>query len=588
MSPVVVSYFWALLSFTTLLALYIYTNDKKITRLPNNWELFTTKTRCTPDQVRATAKRLAEHPPSINNQLPPKTGRRYIVVGGVCPSPSPCIVKHLLWLSQGGFLGGWITTQLLDRGEDPTYIRLLDIRPPPSKALQNALKLGVQFIPVDISSSSSVLSAFSSPWPSSAPKSPEITIFHTAANIRFYERYIWQLPLSMRVNVDGTKNIISAAKKIGATILVYTSSGSVGIRSNRFLLWPWECSPKFHTQIIRDEDQEFWTHDAFFSNYAVSKSMGERLVRGANGQPVQSSDPTDDSGLLPPTLPKILRTGCIRPGNGVFGPRGDMLCGAYVARKTNPTWIQALISSHCYVENGALAHLLYEQRLIALSHPQDSKSFPDISGQAFNVCDPGPTPTNGDIFTALTTLTHSECVFHFLPPTLMLLLAYFIEFYYTLPSFFFTHLKFPRIMGNLINLQPSLFSLTQVHLIFNDYRARLEPDKGGLGYQGAWTTLEALHKTVAEHYKSLDDGSIRADNAGINLNFKFGLGWERKKTRDKIAQGIKPKIVETVEVGNNIAGNAITTVKVVSLQWTVILIFVCATIVLHLYLLKQH
>lgn len=509
----------------------------------------TTTTRCTPDEVRATAKRLAKRPPSIDDQLPPSTGRRYIVVGG------------------GGFLGGWIATQLLDRGEQPTHIRLLDIRPPPSKALQDALKRGVQFIQVDISSSSSVLSAFSSPWPSSVPEDAEITIFHTAANIRFYERYTWQLPLSARVNVDGTKNVIDAAKKIGATTLVYTSSGSIGIRSNRFLLWPWERSPKFHTQIIRDEDQErekTWSHEDFFSNYAVSKSMGERLVRSANGQPVQPLGSTQ-------ATPTILRTGCIRPGNGVFGPRGDMLCGAYVARKTNPTWIQSLISSHCYVENCALAHLLYEQRLIALSQPPPDTQSPlaDISGQSFNICDPGPTPTNGDVFTTLTTLTHSECIFHFLPPTFMLLFAYLIEFYYTLPSFFFTHLKLPRITGNMINLQPSLFSLTQVHLIFDDYRARLSPEKGGLGYRGGWTTLEALHKTVEEHYKSLSDGSVRADNAGISLDFNIGFGWGKKKSTGVAAkggQGLKPKVVEAVEVGSEMVGNAIAPVEVVSLQ----------------------
>ena len=563
MSPAAVSYLWAFLSFTALLALYIYTNDRKITRLPNNWESFTTKTRCTPDQVRATGKQLAEHPLTIDNQLPPKTGRRYIVVGGVCPFIS-FHFKVFSLLQQGGFLGGWIATQLLDRGEDPACIRLLDIRPPPSKALQNALKLGVQFIPIDVSSSSSVLLAFSTPWPSFIAENAEITIFHTAATIRFYERCIWQLPLSTRVNVDGTKNVIDAAKKIGATILVYTSSGSIGIRSNRFLLWPWESSPKFHTQIIRDEDQErekSWTHYAFFSNYAVSKSMGERLVRGASGQPVQPLNSNNKSAF-----PKILRTGCIRPGNGIFGPRGDMLCGAYVARRINPTWIQSLISSHCYVENCALAHLLYEQRLIALSDPPNNNYLPDISGQAFNVCDPGPTPTNGDVFTALTTLTNSECVFHFLPPTFMLLFAYFIEFYHTLPSFIFTHLKFPRIRGNLINLQPSLFSLTQVHLIFDDQRARLEPEKGGLGYQGAWTTLEALHKTVAGHYESLSDGSVRANAAGIDLNFKFGLGWGRKKSVNQAIQSMKPQALEAVEIVPDIVASAIATVEAVRLQ----------------------
>jgi len=148
----------------------------------------------------------------------------------------------------------------------------------------------------------------------------------------------------------------------------------------------------------------------------------------------------------------------------------------------------------------------------------------------------------------------------------MLLFAYFIEFYHTLPSFVFTHLKFPRIRGNLINLQPSLFSLTQVHLIFNDQRARLEPEKGGLGYQGAWTTLEALHKTVAEHYESLSDGSVRANAAGIDLNFKFGLGWGRKKSVNQAVQSMKPQALEAVEIVPDIVASAIATVEAVRLQ----------------------
>jgi hypothetical protein len=146
----------------------------------------------------------------------------------------------------------------------------------------------------------------------------------------------------------------------------------------------------------------------------------------------------------------------------------------------------------------------------------------------------------------------------------MLLFAYLIEFYYTLPSFFFTHLEFPRITGNLINLQPSLFSLTQVHLIFDDYRARLSPEEGGLGYRGGWTTLEALHKTVEEHYKSLSDVSVRADDAGITLNFKFNFGWGRKKAGTKGGAVVKPKLVEAVELSGKGVASAITPVEVVS------------------------
>jgi hypothetical protein len=74
---------WAVVAFVVLVVLYIRANDKKITRLPDNWPSLTTE-RVTPDDVRATAASLARREPiTIDDQLPPKTGRRYIVVGGV-------------------------------------------------------------------------------------------------------------------------------------------------------------------------------------------------------------------------------------------------------------------------------------------------------------------------------------------------------------------------------------------------------------------------------------------------------------------------------------------------------------------------
>jgi hypothetical protein len=59
--------------------------------------------------------------------------------------------------------------------------------------------------------------------------------------------------------------------------------------------------------------------------------------------------------------------------------------------------------------------------------------------------------------------------------------------------------RLPPVDGDILSLQPSLFNLLNVHLIFDDSRARLPPEKGGLGYKGAWTTLEAVHKTVAAY-----------------------------------------------------------------------------------------
>lgn len=66
-----------------LLLLYIRLNDQRLTRIPHRALAFS-PTRCTLEDVHLTAARLLESPISIIDQIPPKTGRRYIVVGGVC------------------------------------------------------------------------------------------------------------------------------------------------------------------------------------------------------------------------------------------------------------------------------------------------------------------------------------------------------------------------------------------------------------------------------------------------------------------------------------------------------------------------
>lgn len=227
----------------------------------------------------------------------------------------------ILTPGQAGFLGGWIVVHLLHRGEDPRSIRVLDIRLPTRRDLTSGLAKDVQFLKVDISDRDEVLAAFNASWPSSATTDTEseITIFHTAANIRFYERHPALLHHSTKVNVEGTHNVIKAAKAIGASTLIYTSSGSVAVRCTRFWLWPWETQPNFFVQVLNDDDHLIpKRHQDFFSNYAVSKITAERIVRASDGTPSGSG---------------ALKTGCIRPGNGVFGPGGDILCGAYLVRK---------------------------------------------------------------------------------------------------------------------------------------------------------------------------------------------------------------------------------------------------------------
>lgn len=79
-----------------------------------------------------------------------------------------------------------------------------------------------------------------------------------------------------------------------------------------------------------------------------------------------------------------------------------------------------MIGNFIYVENAAVAHLLYEQRLIELSN---GGTNPDIGGQAFIVTDPNPPPTYGDVYLTMSTLTDGETSFPWLSPTFIILLG---------------------------------------------------------------------------------------------------------------------------------------------------------------------
>lgn len=512
-----------LFALLPLLFLYCRTNDRRLQTTPKEALLLSSE-RCTPKSVRSLAKQLERSSPtSIRNYLPSKTNRRYIVVGG------------------GGFLGGWIVACLLERGEDPKRIRILDLRPPFRQDLNEGKAKGLQFIKVDLTDCAAVLGAFMVSWTDS-DSSAEITVFHTAANIRFFERHESLLPASERINVQGTQHVIDAARAVGAKILLYTSSASIAVHRTRFFLWPWENEPRLFVQVLRDGGNDSALpkrHDEFFSNYAATKMRADRLVQQADRTP---SGFAGSSG--------VLRTGCLRPGNAIYGPQGDMYAGAYLARKSNPSWVSNIVQSCCYVENCVLAHLCYEQRLIEIEEQErrlnqggEKIRLPDIGGQAFIITDAGSPLTSGDVNTILETLTDGECTFPELSTTMMLIVAHAIEAYY-LTRHWLLHagsslvrsaaaVLLPALPTDVANLQPSLFALTSIHVVFDDSRARLPPEKGGLGYRGPWTTFEGLHKTVQEHKK--EQGSQRrSDIAGISLGFDVGkllrvLGGEEKR-----------------------------------------------------------
>lgn len=71
------------------ISVYIYfvLNDRKLSQLPPDAKVFSPN-RFTTESVLAAFRQHQEEPIDAGRFLPPKTGRRYIVVGGVSVNPA--------------------------------------------------------------------------------------------------------------------------------------------------------------------------------------------------------------------------------------------------------------------------------------------------------------------------------------------------------------------------------------------------------------------------------------------------------------------------------------------------------------------
>ncbi|KAJ5948593.1 hypothetical protein N7454_001900 [Penicillium verhagenii] len=442
--------------------------------------------RWTVEEIQSAYTRASENPVDVTKSLPPKQTRRYVVVGG------------------SGLVGGWIVQHLLARGEDPSAIRILDLHTPAAEVLD----LGVAYVKTNITDKLVVDTAFEQPWPESVAQLP-LTVYHTAAIIRPQDRLKVFLPLSMKVNVEGTRNVLNAAKQNGASCFISTSSGSVGIHRVNFWVSPWASLPDRSTQILSDDGALPQAHDEFFGNYAVTKIEAERLVRSS-----------DD-------LASNFRTGCIRPSNGIYGIGSDVamtITGTYLRSGGAPTWLSHIIQSFVNAENVSIAHLLYEQRLIEQSTP--GSTLPNIGGQAFVVTDPNPAISFGDLYTLLSTLAKTPIAFPIVQPIYLFILAHFIELYCFVQHKYLSWLL-PKVTGDLAQVQPSLFAISDVCIVADDARARKSPEAGGLGYNPPINTLDGMCKEVLHWNKNaiakgivVDEkvGPLRVTENGVDVN----------------------------------------------------------------------
>ncbi|KAK3330748.1 hypothetical protein B0H66DRAFT_73640 [Apodospora peruviana] len=471
-----------------LLFAYLFRLNNIISQTPDEIAKLS-PTRWTSAQLRETYRKLESNPmttKSYAHRIPPKLERRYIVTGG------------------SGLVGGYIVLQLLERGQPPESIRIVDFRPLNRRDMIGSPAATVDFVQTDISSEVSTERAFSKSWHPSVAHLP-LTVFHTAAVIVPSERSKLVYGFCESVNVSGTQHVVEAAQRAGADVFISTTSGSISIRRIEFWPAPWRLlaksgwRPKNFSQVLDEADffKPIRAHDDFYANYPASKASAERIVCAANADG--------------------FRTGCIRPANGVYGNPTDNTVGGPLNRGDLPTWVSHVIQSFVHGINAAIAHLHFEA---VLARPGCSASAPQ-AGRPFVVTDPNPPITYGDLYYAIKTLavTHFRTIT--IPPVIILLVCHVIEWYTLLRvkyPVFCTML--PPITGDAKFLEPGLMDIC-THLVASNAAVGRTVEAGGLAYTGVVTTLEGMVQEVMEWNHEHEEADAKGTKVAYHVSISL-------------------------------------------------------------------
>ena len=216
-------------------------------------------------------------------------------------------VKYILVTGGGGFLGKAIIKKLLKKNyEVVSFSR---------KFYPDLEKLGVKQIQGDIADKQAVINAF---------KNMD-SIFHVAA-----KPGIWgDFKDFYKINVKGTKNVISACFANRVKQLIYTSSPSV----------------VFNEHDMENIDEKAPYADKFLAPYPQTKALAEQLV-------IKASQ-------------KNLNTIIIRP-HLIWGPEDNHVVPGIISRagKLKKIGRKDDLVDTVYVDNAADAHILALHKLI--------------------------------------------------------------------------------------------------------------------------------------------------------------------------------------------------------------------------------
>ncbi|PTB64468.1 putative 3-beta hydroxysteroid dehydrogenase/isomerase family protein [Trichoderma citrinoviride] len=422
----------------------------------------------TKEHIRDVFERVKRDGIDWVGELPPRKDRRYIVVGG------------------SGLLGGQIVLHLLAMGTPPEAIRIVDVRRPFTFEEQfchePASKVAV--VQTDITDEAATLKSYEVPWPEAVANLP-LTVFHTAGVIRPFERYAMFYERTSRVNVTGAMHSLQAAKKVGASIFVYTSSSNAALKQVKWLFAPWarRQQPQGLVQLLDNSDffEPLRPPTGYPTNYARSKAEAERLVCGADERVAGAGSSSSASRI---------RTGVIRPGNAVYGHVRDNVVGRMLGLKHCPTWVAGNVQSWCHVQNASLAHLLYEDALLG-------DHVDRVAGRPYIVTDRGKPLRFDDVYRLLDTASTTGLKVSYPPPVLMLVLCYLVEWYALVVN------MVPKVLQRWVSepgeplrwVQPGVFA-TGLNRVVDDSEARRGVEEGGIGYRAGCSTVEGMCEMV--------------------------------------------------------------------------------------------
>ena len=290
--------------------------------------------------------------------------------------------------------------------------------------------------------------------------------------------------------MDGTRNILAAAKESGASCFVATSSGSVGAGVPNYFPLPWQTGKDVFQ--FRENADPLGPLEAPLETFPIcytwTKAQAEKLVREA----------TSDS----------CPTGIIRPTNGVYGTGIDQsssLTWDYLRRGGGPTWLNEVVGPFVASQNVSIAHMDLEKALL--------EKKPGIAGSAYCITDPNPPIRYKDLYLVLSSLAHpsTPVTFPQVPFLPMYLLSLVFEQYKLFRHNFMPSL--PPLSGDLAYFLPGIFKVCTAHMVFTGTKAEKEID-----YKGAYTTLDGFCECMVDWNRKAEAKARKGKQDEVSVN----------------------------------------------------------------------